>query len=687
MQQPNKSIPIIDHLTRTIDRRKRSRIENTSQGGEKALRQHIARGKSASRCHRSPNVSPPCLDAQEADSGPAAARTSSSPVRPSPRAQCSDQAVDIQDILPLRPLKCYRWVVEQASLSESPHPLHLPPDFPSALPPHRDIDARPHSPRFLQSRTFLNGTPSHLTTPFRGFRASRKFARPQPQPRLAPHIPAPPASAPMPPQLRAFGGGPGVGAPFHQAGFPSHGQPQGGPLGNQYLNANAQLNPFTPNNINSFNAAALNGAAGFPDTGFGSQSARMGFAHGPNAAAAALQQPQQQHGGQVQHNALMDHPTMRTQQSNKGRIREVWKHNLEEEMAVLRDIIDKYPYVAMDTEFPGVVARPMGGFRGKSDYHYQCLRTNVDMLKVIQIGITLFNEDGETPPARPGPELGLSPATRRHIGQGPFPYSWQFNFKFSLKDDMYNEKSIESLQQAGIDFNLLERDGIDPHQFASLLIPSGLVCFDNVRWISFHGGYDFGYLTKLLICTPLPNDEVDFDHKMKLYFPKTYDVKHLMKHAIRLHNSGMLTPSDPGTAEILQKFEHKSGLENIAETLKIKRIGSAHQAGSDSLLTGKVFFQMRDRIFNGEIPDDHLGKVWGLGIPDIGLPMSMMGQGGDQNGGQNGNTPSTPNTGTAHLATTPAQNHNTNGLPNMGPMTPGGGGGVFGNFAFGGNGR
>lgn len=336
-----------------------------------------------------------------------------------------------------------------------------------------------------------------------------------------------------------------------------------------------------------------------------------------------------------------------------------------------------------DTEFPGVVARPMGGFRGKSDYHYQCLRTNVDMLKVIQIGITLFNEDGETPPARPGPELGLSAAARRHLNGGPFPYSWQFNFKFSLKDDMYNEKSIESLQQAGIDFNLLERDGIDPHQFASLLIPSGLVCFDNVRWISFHGGYDFGYLTKLLICTPLPNDEVDFDHKMKLYFPMTYDVKHLMKFAIKLHNNGMLTPTDPGTTEILQKFEHKSGLENIAETLKVKRIGSAHQAGSDSLLTGKVFFQMRDRIFNGEIPDDHLGKVWGLGIPDVGIPMSMMGQGGDQNG----NTPSTPNTGTAHLATTPAQSHNTNGLPNMGPMTPGGGGGVFGNFAFGGNGR
>ncbi|KAI5459865.1 ribonuclease H-like domain-containing protein [Mariannaea sp. PMI_226] len=483
----------------------------------------------------------------------------------------------------------------------------------------------------------------------------------------------------MPPQLRSFGGGPAVASPYHQTGFPSHAQPQGGHMGaNQYLNSNAQISPFSAANGNAFTAAGLNGAAaGFADSGFGSQSARMGFAHGP----AGLQQPQ--HGAQVQHNVLMDHQTVRAQ-PNKGRIREVWKHNLHEEMAVLRDLVEKYPYIAMDTEFPGVVSRPMGGFRGKSDYHYQCLRTNVDMLKVIQIGLTLFNEDGETPPPRPAandPDLGM--VARRTANQVPFPCSWQFNFKFALKDDMYSEKSIESLQQAGIDFGLLERDGIDPHEFASLLIPSGLVCFPDVRWISFHGGYDFGYLTKLLICMPLPNDEVDFDHKMKLYFPSTYDVKHLMKYAIKLHNSGMLTPSDPSSAEILQKFEHKSGLENIAETLKIKRVGSAHQAGSDSLLTGKVFFQMRDRIFNGDIPDEHIGKVWGLGIPDSSVvTASMLNQtsGNENSNGQNGG-PSTPNTTSAGLATTPAAS-NTNGITNTGPMTPGGGGGVFGNFAF-----
>ena len=334
----------------------------------------------------------------------------------------------------------------------------------------------------------------------------------------------------------------------------------------------------------------------------------------------------------------------------------------------------------------------MGGFRGKSDYHYQCLRTNVDMLKVIQIGITLFNEEGETPPARISPDSDFGMPARRNNQQGPFPCSWQFNFKFSLKDDMYNEKSIESLQQAGIDFNLLERDGIDPHDFAALLIPSGLVCFPEVRWISFHGGYDFGYLTKLLVCTMLPNDELDFDQRMKQYFPVTYDVKHLMKHAIRLHNSGLLSPNDPGSTEILQKFEHKSGLENIAETLKIKRVGTAHQAGSDSLLTGKVFFQMRDRIFNGHIPEEHVGKIWGLGIPDGLVVASMLNHANNQAQQENG-TPSTPNTGSVGLATTPGphqhqqqqqqQHHGANGMGGHAePMTPSGGGGVFGSFAF-----
>ena len=34
----------------------------------------------------------------------------------------------------------------------------------------------------------------------------------------------------------------------------------------------------------------------------------------------------------------------------------------------------EYPYVALDTEFPGVVARPIGEFKSTADYQYQLLR-------------------------------------------------------------------------------------------------------------------------------------------------------------------------------------------------------------------------------------------------------------------------------------------------------------------------
>ena len=42
-------------------------------------------------------------------------------------------------------------------------------------------------------------------------------------------------------------------------------------------------------------------------------------------------------------------------------------------------------------------------------------RCNVDLLKIIQLGLTFFNKDGEMPE-------GVC--------------TWQFNFKFNLSEDM-----------------------------------------------------------------------------------------------------------------------------------------------------------------------------------------------------------------------------------------------------------
>ncbi|KAK3078695.1 hypothetical protein LTS18_006862, partial [Coniosporium uncinatum] len=168
-------------------------------------------------------------------------------------------------------------------------------------------------------------------------------------------------------------------------------------LGQQNFGAQDQSNGFSgfgqQGNPASFSSAAFSsGAPGMGaggGTGLASHAAQMGFA---NAAM-----PQQQ-----THEAGM--PGTATKGLG-GRVREVWKGNLEQEMRILRSLVDKYPYISMDTEFPGVVARPMGDFVSKASYHYQTLRCNVDLLKIISLGITLFNVAGETPPAHADPAL------------------------------------------------------------------------------------------------------------------------------------------------------------------------------------------------------------------------------------------------------------------------------------------
>ena len=69
---------------------------------------------------------------------------------------------------------------------------------------------------------------------------------------------------------------------------------------------------------------------------------------------------------------------------------------------------------------------------------------------------------------------------------------------------MYAQDSIELLQRSGIDFDLHAAHGIDVDAFGELFMSSGLVLNDAVTWVSFHSGYDFGYLVKLLTATRLP---------------------------------------------------------------------------------------------------------------------------------------------------------------------------------------
>lgn len=90
---------------------------------------------------------------------------------------------------------------------------------------------------------------------------------------------------------------------------------------------------------------------------------------------------------------------------------------------------------------------------------------------------------------------------------------------------MYAQDSIDLLQNSGIQFKKHEEEGIEPLEFAELLMTSGIVLMDNIKWLSFHSGYDFGYLIKLLTDNNLPQDESEFFELLKIYFPTIYDVK------------------------------------------------------------------------------------------------------------------------------------------------------------------
>ena len=212
---------------------------------------------------------------------------------------------------------------------------------------------------------------------------------------------------------------------------------------------------------------------------------------------------------------------------------------------------------------------------------------------MIQIGLTFSDPNGRLPT------------------EDGHPYNtWQFNFRFDLGFDLYAADSVQFLQNYGIDFNRHYRDGIDPNLFGELLMSSGVVLSDDVRWIAFQGKYDFGYLIKLLTCDHLPPTQEQFFDLLHTYFPNIYDIKWLLHN---VHHeledqvnavSAQAAASSEASADLaasttttgaLPKGQREKGLEDLAKTLEIPRVGTAHQAGSDSLLTCEVFFRLVHR--------------------------------------------------------------------------------------------
>ena len=250
------------------------------------------------------------------------------------------------------------------------------------------------------------------------------------------------------------------------------------------------------------------------------------------------------------------------------KIIEVFLDNFIYEIKHLSSYLEQYNYIGMDTEFPGVVYK-LDQFT--SDFYYKSIEKNVNNLKIIQLGLSLYNSKGENPN-----ECS----------------TWQFNFHFDISIDKYSNDSISLLVNSGINFEKLKTNGIPQNLFAEYFMTSGLLLDKNIHWISYHGATDFAYLLKLLINCNLPSDENNFTETLKIYFPSHFDIRILI--------SG--------------KEQIKGGLKKLAKNLEIERFGNVHQAGSDSLVTGDVFFSLLNKDYiNKDDIKNYENILFGLG--------------------------------------------------------------------------
>jgi CCR4-NOT transcription complex subunit 7/8 len=96
----------------------------------------------------------------------------------------------------------------------------------------------------------------------------------------------------------------------------------------------------------------------------------------------------------------------------------------------------------------------MPGPRDPNHYQYLYVKKNIDQTKIIQLGLTLSDENGIMP-------LPIS--------------TWQFNFDFNEEKEQKEASSFDLLLKSGIDFTLLKNHGINPTYFGEKFIQSGLV--------------------------------------------------------------------------------------------------------------------------------------------------------------------------------------------------------------------
>ncbi|KAI9114235.1 hypothetical protein K1719_014885 [Acacia pycnantha] len=113
--------------------------------------------------------------------------------------------------------------------------------------------------------------------------------------------------------------------------------------------------------------------------------------------------------------------------------RKVWASNLFSKLPLIHSVIPYFSFASFDTEFPSTIITPNVDKHFYSmlspTTNYSFMKMNVDVLNIIQFGLTLSDSNGNLPQFR---------TQKGHI--------WQFNiFDFDVERDCHNIESIRLL--------------------------------------------------------------------------------------------------------------------------------------------------------------------------------------------------------------------------------------------------
>lgn len=201
----------------------------------------------------------------------------------------------------------------------------------------------------------------------------------------------------------------------------------------------------------------------------------------------------------------------------------------------------------------------MGDFRTREDFHYQTTRCNVELSKVIQIGLTVSDSES--------------------LGQGGVPF-WRFNFQFNSGTDSLPEEMAQALQSEGMNFEFMRKSGIEGTTFGEWLFSSGLVLNDRLRWVGFNCLADFGFLLRLATNAPLPATEDAFMALLRLYFPHVCDTRLLVQ--LSPHKAKLQADT-----EALQNMRRGQVVQHVEHTLVL--FARAHRDMDDALAANALY--------------------------------------------------------------------------------------------------